>query len=54
MISIMCAGMRMVRAWSAMAAGDRLANPPHGVGGELVAPLVFEFLDPLQQAKLPS
>ena len=31
-------------------AGDRLANPPGGVGRELVAAAVFEFLDRLHQA----
>ena len=32
------------------AAGDGLANPPGGVGGELVAAPVFEFLDAFHQA----
>ena len=32
------------------AAGDGLAYPPGGVGGELVAALVFELLDALHQA----
>ncbi len=31
-------------------AGDGLANPPGGVGGELVAAAVFEFVDGLHQA----
>ena len=31
-------------------AGDGLANPPRGVGRELVAALVLEFLDGLHQA----
>jgi hypothetical protein len=31
-------------------AGDGLADPPGGVGGELVAAAVFEFLDRLHQA----
>ena len=31
-------------------AGDGLANPPGGVGGELVAAAVFELLDRLHQA----
>ena len=50
MISIMCTGMRMVRAWSAMRARDGLANPPDGVGGELVAAAVLEFFHALHQA----
>ena len=40
----------MVRAWSAMRAGDGLANPPRGVGGKLVAAAVLEFLHRLHQA----
>ena len=32
------------------AAGDGLANPPRGVGGELVAAAVFEFLHALHEA----
>ena len=31
-------------------AGDGLANPPDGVGGELVAAAILEFLDALHQA----
>jgi hypothetical protein len=31
------------------AAGDRLADPPGGVGGEFVAALVFKFIDRFHQ-----
>ncbi len=34
-------------------AGDRLPDPPGGVGGELVAALVFEFVDRLHQTDVP-
>ncbi len=36
MVSIMCTGMRMVRAWSGNGAGDGLADPPGGIRGEFV------------------
>ena len=50
MVSIMWTGMRMVRAWSAMARLTRLPDPPGGVGGELVAALVLELLDRAHEA----
>ena len=31
-------------------AGDRLANPPDGVGRKLIAAAIFEFLDAFHQA----
>ena len=40
----------MVRAWSAIDARDRLANPPRRIGRELVAAAVFELIDRLHQA----
>jgi hypothetical protein len=49
-VSIMWTGMRIVRAWSAMARGDRLADPPRRVGRELVAAAVLELVDRLHQA----
>jgi len=42
-------GTLMVRAWSAMA-GHGLADPPGGVGTELVALLILELVDRLDQA----
>ena len=51
-VSTMCTGMRIVRAWSAMAAGDGLADPPRGVGGELEALRVVELLDRTDQAEV--
>src|SRR5208282_3563567 len=33
-------------------AGQRLANPPHRIGGKLIAAAILEFLDPLKQAKI--
>ena len=42
--------MRIVRAWSAIDAGDRLADPPRRIGRELVAAAVFELIDRLHQA----
>ena len=33
-------------------AGDRLPNPPRGVGGKLVAATVLELLDRLHQADI--
>jgi hypothetical protein len=50
MVSIMCTGMRIVRAWIGDGAGDGLANPPRGVGRELVAAAVFELVHRLHQA----
>ena len=44
-VSIMWTGMRIVRAWSAMARVMRLADPPRRVRRELVAPLVVELVD---------
>ena len=38
-------GMRMVRAWSAIARRHRLADPPRRVGAELEAAPVVELLD---------
>ena len=52
-VSIMCTGMRMVRAWSAIARRDRLADPPRRVGRELVAALVLELVDGLHEADVP-
>ena len=40
----------MVRAWSAIASGDRLPDPPRRVGRELVAAAVLELVDRLHQA----
>ncbi len=46
MVSTMCTGMRMVRAWSAMAlAAHGLADPPRGVGAEFEAEGVVELVD---------
>ena len=42
--STMCTGMRIVRPLSAIARADGLADPPGGVGGELVAAAVVELL----------
>ena len=50
MVSIMCTGTRMVRAWSASERRDRLPDPPGGVGRELVAAAVLELVDRLHQA----
>jgi hypothetical protein len=44
MVSTMCTGMAVVRAWSAMAR-DGLADPPSSVRKELVALGVVELLD---------
>jgi len=52
MISIMWTGMRMVRAWSAMGAGQRLTNPPHRISGKLIAAPILELLHALDQAKI--
>ena len=50
MVSIMCTGMRMVRAWSAIERVIGLADPPRRVGRELVAAAVFELVHRLHQA----
>ena len=42
----------MVRAWSAMRAGDGLADPPGGVGGEFVAAAILELIHGLHQADI--
>ena len=42
--------MRMVRAWSAIDAGNGLANPPDGVGGEFIAAPILKFFDAFHQA----
>ncbi len=34
-------------------AGDRLADPPGGIGGEFIAAAVFKFLDSLHQTHVP-
>src|SRR5438067_483827 len=52
MVSIMCTGMRMVRAWSAIERVDRLPDPPGGIGRELVAAAVLELIDRLHQADI--
>ena len=49
-ISIMCTGMRIVRALVGEGTGDGLPDPPRGVGRELVALVMVELLDPADQA----
>src|SRR5215831_893069 len=50
--STMCTGMRMVRAWSAVERPTALADPPDGVGPELVATPVIELVDRLHLANI--
>ena len=50
--SARCTGRRTVRPCSAIAAPDRLADPPGRVGGELVALGVVELLDGADQAEV--
>ena len=45
MCSTMWTGIRIVRAWSAIDRGDRLADPPRRVRGELEALGVVELVD---------
>ena len=52
MVSTMCTGMRMVRAWSARPRVNRLSDPPGGVGAELEAPAVVELLDRPDEAQV--
>jgi hypothetical protein len=49
----MWTGMRIVRAWSAIARVDPLANPPLRVGRELEAAPPVELLDRAGQADVP-
>ena len=42
----------MVRAWSAIDAGDRLPDPPRRIGREFVAAAIFELIDGLHQADI--
>ena len=51
MVSTMCTGMRIVRP-GRRCAGDGLADPPRGVGGELEALGVVELLDRADQAEV--
>jgi hypothetical protein len=51
-VSIMWTGIRIVRAWSAIAPGDRLPDPPGGVGREFVAAAIFELIDRLHEADI--
>src|SRR4051794_15352422 len=50
-VSPACTGRRMVRPVLAMP-GDRLADPPGGVGGELEALAPVELLDRVHQAEV--
>ena len=52
MLSTMCTGMRIVRAWSAIGTGDRLADPPRRVRRELEALGVVELVDRPHQAEV--